>query len=67
MFQPSKLLRVGLIIVGVFAVALGFVVWSWYFTTSRLNASAQSFGIFSSPTEAVMAEIRTGWVGIQEA
>jgi hypothetical protein len=67
MFQPSKLLRVGLIIVGVLAVALGFIVWSWYFTTSRLNASAQSFGIFPSPTEAVMTEIQTGWVGIQEA
>jgi purine nucleosidase/pyrimidine-specific ribonucleoside hydrolase len=67
MVQPSKLLRVVLIIVGVFAIALGFTIWSWYFTTSRLNSSAQSFGIFSSPTEAMMTEIRDSWVGIQEA
>jgi hypothetical protein len=67
MFQPSKLLRVVLIIVGVFAVGLCFTIWSWYFTTSRLNSSAQSFGIFPSPTEAMMSAIRDGWVGIQEA
>jgi len=67
MFQSSKLLRVVLIIVGAFAVVLGFTIWSWYFTTSRLNSSAQSFGFFPSPTEAMMTEIRDGWVGIQEA
>jgi hypothetical protein len=67
MFQPSKLLRVGLIIVGVFVLVLGFTVWSWYFTTSRLHASAESIGVFPSPTEGLMTEIRKGWVGIQEA
>jgi hypothetical protein len=67
MFQPSKLLRVGLIIIGVIAVALGFVVWSWYFTTSRLNASAQSFGIFPSPSEGMLTLTKSGYVGIQEA
>ena len=67
MFQSSKLLRVVLIIVGAFAVVLGFTIWSWYFTTSRLNSSAQSFGFFPSPTEAMMTEIRDGYVGIQEA
>lgn len=67
MFQTSKLLRVVLIIGSIIAVALAFIAWSWYFTTSRLNASARSFGIFPSPIEAMMTEIRYGWVGIQEA
>jgi hypothetical protein len=67
MFQTSKLLRVILFIIGIIAVMLGFTVWSWYFTTSRLNASAQSFGTFPSPEEAMMTEIHYGWVGIQEA
>jgi hypothetical protein len=67
MFQASKLRRAVLIIVGIMVVGLGFTAWSWYFTTSRLNASAQTFGIHPSPEEAMMAGIRDGWVGIQEA
>src|SRR5512134_2586303 len=67
MFQTSKLLRVVLIIGSILAVALAFIAWSWYFTTSRLNASARSFGSFPSPTEAMMTDIRVGWVGIKEA
>lgn len=67
MLQPSKFVRVLFSIVGVFAFVLGFTMWSWYFTTSRLNFSAQSFGIFPSPTEAMMTEIHDGYVGIQES
>ena len=67
MFQPSKLLHVSLIIVGVLAVALGFIAWSWYFTTSRLNASAQKFGVFPSPSEGMMLLVQSDYVGIQEA
>ena len=67
MFRPSKLLRVVFSIVGAMVVGVGYTFWAWYFTTSRLNASAQSFGIFPSPQAAMMAGIRDGWVGIQEA
>jgi hypothetical protein len=67
MFQPSKLLRVSLIIVCILAVALGFIVWSWYFTTSRLHASAQSFGIFPSPSEGMLMLVQSDYIGIQEA
>ena len=67
MYQPSKLLRVGLFIVGGFVVAVGFTFWSWSFTTRRLNTSAQSIGVFPSPTEGLMTDIRNGYVGIQEA
>lgn len=67
MFQPSKLLRGVLIIVGVLALGLSFTIWSWLFTTSRLDASAQRFGVYPSPTEAMMTQVRDNWVGIQEA
>jgi hypothetical protein len=67
MSQPSKLLRAVRIIVGVFAAVLCFTIWSWYFTTSRLKSNARSFGIYPSPNEAMMAQVRDGWVGIQEA
>lgn len=67
MFQPLNLRRAGLAVIGGLAVGLGFVVWSWYFTTSRLGSSAQRFGVYPSPAEAMMAEINTGWVGIHEA
>ena len=62
-----KTLPVVIIIVSLFAVALGFTVWSWNFTTSRLKSSVKSFGTFPSPTAAMETEIREGWVGIQEA
>lgn len=67
MFQSSKLLRVVLIVLGVVAFALGLIAWSWYFTTSRLNASAQSIGVFSSPEEGMLTLVHSGWSGIQEA
>lgn len=67
MFHPSKLLRVVLIFVGVIVVVAGFILWSWFFTTSRLNASAQKFGIYPSPTEAMMTGIGDYWVGVKEA
>lgn len=67
MIQPTKPLRGVLIFVGVSAASIGLIVWSWYFTTNRLNSSARTFGVFPSPTEAMMSEIETGWVGIQEA
>lgn len=67
MSKPSKLLRIVLIIAGVTAVVVVFTIGSWNFTTSRLDYSAQSFGVFPSPTEAMMTQIRDSWVGIQEA
>ena len=67
MSQSLNLRRVGFAVVGGLVVGFGFVVWSWFFTTSRLSASARRFGIYPSPTEAMMAEIQQGWVGIQEA
>jgi hypothetical protein len=66
MFQPSKLLRVGLIAICIIAVTLGFTLWSWSFTTSRLN-SARSIGIFPSPSEGMLTLVHSGWTGIQEA
>jgi len=65
MFHSSKLLRIGLISIGIIAVAIGFTLWSWSFTTSRLN-SARSIGIFPSPSEGMLAQIYPGWTGIQE-
>ena len=66
MFRSSKLLRVGLIVICIPALALGFTFWSWSFTTSRLN-SARSIGIFPSPSEGMLTLVESGYVGIQEA
>jgi hypothetical protein len=66
MFHSSKLLRVGLITICIIAVALGFMFWSWSFTTSRIN-SARSIGVFPSPSEGMLTLVDSGWTGIQEA
>jgi hypothetical protein len=67
MFQRSKLLRMGLIFAIVMVAALVITAWSWNFTTSRINASIRSFGVFQSPTEGMQNAIDEGYVGIQEA
>lgn len=67
MFQLSRPLRMGLIFFGVIAIAFGYTAGSWYFTTSRLNWSAQSIGVFQSPAEGMLSQIDRGWIGIQEA
>jgi len=66
MFHPSKFRRVGFIAICIVVVALGFTFWSWFYTTVRLN-SARSIGVFPSPAEGMLSEIRLGWIGIQEA
>jgi hypothetical protein len=67
MFMRSKLLRIFLIFAILIVAALVFTAWSWNFTTSRINASIQSFGVHQSPTEAMLNGIDEGYVGIQEA
>ena len=66
MFQPSKLLRLGLFSVFVFITVFAFILWSYSFTTSRLS-SARSLGVFPSPTEGMLTLVQSGYVGIQEA
>jgi hypothetical protein len=66
MFRSSTLLRVGIIAICIIAVALGFTIWSWSFTTSRLNA-ARSRGVFPSPSEGMLTLVQSEYVGIQEA
>ncbi len=61
----DRWIRVGLIAICIFAIALCFTLWSWTFTTSRLN-SARSIGIFSSPSEGMLSIVHSGWTGIQE-
>jgi inosine-uridine nucleoside N-ribohydrolase len=65
-FHSSKLLRIGLIAISIIAVAIGFTLWSWSFTTSRLT-SARSIGVFSSPSEGMLTLINSRWTGIREA
>jgi hypothetical protein len=66
MFRSSKLLRTGFIAICIIALAFGFTFWSWSFTTSRIN-SAQSIGVFPSPSEGMLTLVRSGWTGIQKA
>jgi hypothetical protein len=66
MFRSSILLRVGLIAICIIAFTLGFMLCSWSFTTSRLNA-ARSIGIFPSPAEGMLTLVHSGYTGIQEA
>ena len=66
MVQTSKLLRGVPIIVGIIAVIVGFTVWSWFFTTRRLNA-ARSMGVFPSPSGGMLTLVQSEYVGIQEA
>lgn len=66
MFHSSKLRRIGLIAICLIALAIGFTIWSWSFTTSRLN-SARSTGVFPSPSEGMLTLVQSGYVGIQEA
>ena len=66
MFRSSQLLRMGLIAICIIAYTLGFTLWSWSFTTSRLNA-ARSIGVFPSPSEGMLTLVHSGWTGIQEA
>ena len=66
MYQISKSLRVGLIIVAIIAVASGFTAWSRSFTTSRLGA-ARSRGVFTSPSDGMLTLVQSEYVGIQEA
>lgn len=62
----SRLLRLGLMAIGVVAVAIGSTLWSWSYTTSRL-AAARSTGVFPSPAEGMLALVQSGWTGIEEA
>ena len=66
MFRSSKLLRVGIIAIGIIAVALGITFWSWSFTTSRLKA-ARARGVFPSPSEGMLTLVQSEYIGIQEA
>ena len=66
MFHPSKLRRVGLIAIFAIAVAFTFILGSWFFTMNRIN-SARSIGVFPSPAEGMLTQVRSGWIGIQEA
>jgi hypothetical protein len=66
MFRSFKLLQVGLIAICIVAFTIGFMFWSWSFTTSRLNA-ARSIGIFPSPAEGMLTLVHSGYTGIQEA
>jgi len=67
MFQCAKLLRMGFVFSIVIVVVIVMTAWAWFFTTSRINASIRSFGIFQSPTEGMQNAIEEGYVGIQEA
>jgi hypothetical protein len=66
MFHSSRLLLIGLIAICIIAITIGVTLWSWSFTTSRLN-SARSFGIFPSPSEGMLTLVHSGWTGIREA
>ena len=67
MLQPAILRRTALAVMGGISVALGILAWSWYFTVNRLNVAAKTFGIYQSPTEAMMTQIDTYWIGVEEA
>lgn len=66
MSHSSKLRRVGLIAIFVIAAAFTFLLGSWFFSTSRINY-ARSIGVFPSPAEGMLTQVRSGWIGIQEA
>ena len=66
MFHPSKLRIVGLIAIFVIAAELTFILGAWIFTMSRINF-ARSIGVFPSPAEGMLTQVRSGWIGIQEA
>ena len=66
MFHPSKLRRVGLIAIFVIAAAFTFILGSWLFMMIRIN-SARSIGVFPTPAEGMLTQVRSGWIGIQEA
>ena len=65
MSHSFRYLRVALFAICIVAVTLGFMFWSWTYTTSRIN-SARSTGIFSSPSEGMRSLVDSGWIGIEE-